>query len=301
MTPLSRAFSVPAELSFRATLSVLERGRHDPTFRVTRDEIVKATRTAEGPATLHVVRTEDDRVVARAFGDGARVALASVEELLGLHDPGHDARTFDEPLRSFARETRGMRLPVVENVFETLVPIVLEQLVTGMESKRAHRGLVHRFSSPAPGPFEGLMLPPAPDVVRRIDPDAWLEMGILRKQGETLRRIAERAKRIEEVRGLSLDDGFDRLTAIPGIGPWTASSLLLHALGHADAVVTGDYHLPNTIAWNLAGEERADDARMLDLLAPFAPERGRVQRIIEGGGESAPRRGPRRSVRTLRS
>lgn len=300
MSPLSRALAVPAELSFRATLAVLERGRSDPTFRVTRDEIVKATRTREGPATLHVVRTDDDRVVARAFGDGASTALASVEGLLGLDDRGHDPRAFDEPLRSFARKTRGMRLPVVENVFETLVPIVLEQLVTGVESKRAHRALVHRFSSPAPGPFEGLLLPPAPDIVKRIDPDAWLEMGILRKQGETLRRIAERAARVEEVRGLSLDDGFARLTAIPGIGPWTAGNVLLHALGHADAVVVGDYHLPNTVAWNLAREERADDARMLELLAPFAPERGRVLRIIEGGGEAAPRRGPRRPVRPLR-
>ena len=38
----------------------------------------------------------------------------------------------------------------------------------------------------------------------------------------------------------------------------------------------GDYHFPNTVAWALAGEARADDDRMLELLSPYAGQRGRV-------------------------
>lgn len=299
MSALSLTLRVPSVLSFRATLGVLVRGASDPTFRVTRDEIVKATRTREGKATLHIVRTEDDTVVARAWGEGAACALEGVHALLGLDDEPPDVGSFDEPVRAFAKRAIGMRLPKVDNVFEVLVPVVLEQLVTGVESKRAHRALIARFSSEAPGPFDGLMLPPSPDVVRCIDPDVWLPMGILRKQGETLRRIAERASRMEETRTMSHDDAQTRLTAIPGIGPWTAGNVLLHALGHADAVPTGDYHLPNMVAWNLVGEERADDARMLALLAPFVGQRGRVLRFIAGSGENAPRHGPRRAVRRV--
>jgi 3-methyladenine DNA glycosylase/8-oxoguanine DNA glycosylase len=297
VSALSRTLTVPALLSFTQTLGTLVRGASDPTFRVTRDEIVRATRTALGPATLHIVRTEDDTAVARAWGDGAARALEGVQALLGLDDDPPDARTFDEPVRTFAKRATGMRLPKVDNVFEVLVPVVLEQLVTGVESKRAHRALVARFSSEAPGPFDKLMLPPSPDIVRRIDPDVWLPMGVLRKQGETLRRIAERAGRLEETRTMTLDDAYTRLTGISGIGPWTAGNVLLHALGHADAVVVADFHLPNMVAWNLAGEERADDARMLELLAPYTGQRGRVLRFIMGSGSNAPRHGPRRPVR----
>jgi 3-methyladenine DNA glycosylase/8-oxoguanine DNA glycosylase len=71
------------------------------------------------------------------------------------------------------------------------------------------------------------------------------------------------------------------------------------ALGDADAVSVGDYHLPNTVAFALAGEARADDERMLELLAPFAGHRGRVVRLIEGSGITAPRRGPRMRLRAV--
>ena len=65
------------------------------------------------------------------------------------------------------------------------------------------------------------------------------------------------------------------------------------AIGWADAVPLGDYNLPNTVAWNLAGEERAGDARMLELLAPYDGQRWRVLRLIKMGGSRAPRRGPK--------
>ena len=55
------------------------------------------------------------------------------------------------------------------------------------------------------------------------------------------------------------------------------------ALGDADAVSVGDYHLPNQVAWALAGEARADDARMLELLEPYRGQRGRVIRLLLAG------------------
>jgi hypothetical protein len=64
-------------------------------------------------------------------------------------------------------------------------------------------------------------------------------------------------------------------------------------------VPVGDYHLPNTVSWLLAGEPRGDDARMLDLLAPFAGQRGRVVRLLKGAG-GAPKWGPRGDVRDIR-
>jgi 3-methyladenine DNA glycosylase/8-oxoguanine DNA glycosylase len=61
----------------------------------------------------------------------------------------------------------------------------------------------------------------------------------------------------------------------------------------------GDYHLPNQVAWALAGEPRADDARMLELLAPWPGHRGRVTRLIVAGVGAAPRFGPRMPLRSI--
>ena len=55
-------------------------------------------------------------------------------------------------------------------------------------------------------------------------------------------------------------------------------------LGDPDAVPTGDLHLPHEVAWALAGEESADDARMLELLEPFRGHRFRLLRLLLAAG-----------------
>jgi 3-methyladenine DNA glycosylase/8-oxoguanine DNA glycosylase len=88
---------------------------------------------------------------------------------------------------------------------------------------------------------------------------------------------------------------------VPGIGPWTIAEVGRVAYGDPDAVSVGDYHLPNLVAWALAGEPRADDARMLELLEPYRGQRGRVQRLLEASGIRIPRYGPRMTPRDIRS
>jgi hypothetical protein len=58
----------------------------------------------------------------------------------------------------------------------------------------------------------------------------------------------------------------------------------------------GDYHLKNTVAHALAGEARATDERMLELLAPYRGQRGRVVRLLQLDGHGAPKFGPRQRV-----
>ena len=71
------------------------------------------------------------------------------------------------------------------------------------------------------------------------------------------------------------------------------------AYGDPDAVSVRDYHMPSVVAWALAGEERADDARMLELLEPYRGQRGRVQRLLEVGRIMPPRYGPRMAPRRI--
>jgi len=65
------------------------------------------------------------------------------------------------------------------------------------------------------------------------------------------------------------------------------------------AVSLADAHLPNLVAWVLAGEPRGTDERMLELLAPWAGHRARVVRLLERSGLAAPRYGPRIAPRDL--
>ena len=94
-------------------------------------------------------------------------------------------------------------------------------------------------------------------------------------------------------------DAWVRLTAVTGVGPWTAAEVSAVAFGDADAVSVGDYHLPSLVSWALAGERKGTDERMLELLAPFSGHRGRVIRLLAAGGAGPPRRGPRMAPRDI--
>jgi 3-methyladenine DNA glycosylase/8-oxoguanine DNA glycosylase len=73
----------------------------------------------------------------------------------------------------------------------------------------------------------------------------------------------------------------------------------LVALGDADAVPVGDYHLKDVVAWNLAGRPRGTDDEMLDLLEPYRGHRGRVIRLLTLAGDRPPKYGPRMEVNSI--
>ena len=81
--------------------------------------------------------------------------------------------------------------------------------------------------------------------------------------------------------------------------------LLIEAGGKDDwfwiDVPVGDFHFPHIVAWNLAGEARATDDRMLELLAPYQGQRGRVLRALVRAGQGAPAFGPRRRTLAIQS
>jgi 3-methyladenine DNA glycosylase/8-oxoguanine DNA glycosylase len=214
-----------------------------------------------------------------------------------------DDRAGFEPARhrlvaDLDRRHLGVRLGRTGAVFESLLPAILEQKVTGTEAWRGFRGLIRRWGEPAPGPF-GLWLAPRAEVVATIPYHELHPIGIERRRADLLRRVAARGERFEEIVSMPRDDAYRRLRAMPGIGPWTAAEVALRSLGDADAVSVGDFHLPSLVAFSLAGEVRADDARMLELLEPWRGHRARVVRLLELSGLRPPAFGPRLSPRSI--
>ena len=140
---------------------------------------------------------------------------------------------------------------------------------------------------------------PGPRVLATLPYYAYHPFGVEQRRAELIRRVASRPDWFEAITELPIDEAHARLTSVPGIGPWTAAEVAVRALGDPDAVSVGDFHLPNLVAWALAREPRADDARMLELLEPWRGERARVVRLLELSGIRAPRYGPRLAPRRI--
>ncbi|HEV8489754.1 MAG TPA: hypothetical protein VGQ58_08220 [Candidatus Limnocylindrales bacterium] len=295
MASVTLALDHPLDLGL--TLGIHAHGPADPTIRSEGGWVIRATRTPDGPATV-ALHVHDGRLEAEAWGPGADRALAAVPALVGHQDEPARLGAPRGLVAELARRMPGLRIGRTGSVFEALMPAILEQKVTGTEAFNAYRALVFAFGEPAPGPFR-LMLAPAAGTIARLPYFAFHPLGVERRRADTLRIAATRASRLEEAADLPLEMAYRRLRALPGVGPWTAAEVGLRALGDPDAVSVGDYHLPSLVSWALAGESRADDARMLELLEPFRGQRARFVRLLEASGIRAPRYGPRMAPRSI--
>ena len=279
----------------------MARGSQDPAYRLTPDRAVWRTmRTPDGPATqrLSVGVVDPVEVESQAWGPGAAWATDRLPLTLGAAD---DVSTFDpspHPLVAelWRRYGAGMRTPAVGVVLEVLVAAVLEQRVTGIESRHSWRWLLRTYGEPAPGPApEGMHVFPDPVALGAIPSWEWHGAGVERARSDTIVRAASYAGRLEECVAMSHADARARLRALPGVGVWTAAEVGQRSLGDPDAVSFADFHVAHTVCYALAGETDGTDERMAELLEPWreSGQRGRVVRLVERSGISRPARGPR--------
>jgi 3-methyladenine DNA glycosylase/8-oxoguanine DNA glycosylase len=302
---------VPEGYDFARTVSALRFGPRDPATRWAGGALWRATRTPEGPAAVRLAEG-DGGVSVSAWGAGAGWVAERAAALCGLAD---DPGGFVEVARRhpvvavLAESMPGVRLVRTERVYEELLRAVLSQKVTTAEAMRSYAALVRGLGEPAPGPAgriggaggastAGLVVPPDPAVLAATPYWRLHPMDVERKRADTLLRVAALAGRLEEAAAMPPVEARRRLTAVPGVGVWTAAEVTSIALGDPDAVSVGDYHLPHQVAHALAGEPRGTDERMLELLAPFRGHRYRVARLIVLGAVREPRRAPRAPIRS---
>ncbi|MFI7501083.1 DNA-3-methyladenine glycosylase family protein [Streptomyces sp. NPDC049687] len=284
-------------LDLGLVLGPLRRGPGDPTFRAMPDGSVwRASLTPVGPGTLRVSAVPGGGAVrGEAWGPGGEWLLERLPDLLGASDEP-EAFVPRHRVVAMARHRRpGLRLTRTGLVLESLIPSILEQKVTTDEAYRAWRLLVRKFGEPAPGPAAGgrLWVMPAARTWALIPSWEWHRAGVDNKRASTILRAVRVAGRMEEAVGMGPEEARARLEVVPGIGPWTSAETVQRSHGAADAVTVGDLHLPGIVGWALAGDRGADDAVMLELLAPYAGQRHRAARLILLSGRVPERRAPR--------
>lgn len=211
-----------------------------------------------------------------------------------------------ERLRQARTEAPGLRLPSTGLLSHNVLLAIAEQRVTGIEAMGGMRALLRQYGQPAPRtgypdqPADMLFFPPA-EVFAQIPEWTYHRAGFDRSRSSTMVHYARRAASFERyATHSSVQDLAQALAGIPGIGPWTVAEALQRYCGHPDAISVGDYHLARHITYAFDGV-RGDDARMLELLAPFSGNRQRVVSLIKSSGIHEPRRAPRYTPQDFRA
>ncbi len=276
------------------------RGPGDPTYRIDGVRHWRGLRTPDGPASLLVEpRPDESAVEARAWGPGASWALDSLPQLLGADDDPSGFEPRHPLLEQALRHHPHWRLGRTGLVLEALVPAIIEQKVTGQEAFAGFRRLVRRYGERAPGPGTdvGLWVQPTPDALRTIPSWEWLRLHIDPARSRAVVRAAAVAGSLERLVALPGDEADRRLRSLPGVGRWTSAEVRSRALGDADAVSFGDYHVAADVGWAIRGTPMDDD-ELEEFLEPWRPHRGRVTALIALTGPRRPRRGPRMAPRS---
>lgn len=289
-------------LDLAGVLAPLRRGRGDPTYATSPGGAVWRTGTSpDGAVTTVVHRRSDGTVVMRAWGPGAAWALDGLAALLGDGDRREEFVAHHRLVADAHRRMPGLRFGATRRVWDQLVPAVLEQKVTGIEARRSWRELVGRFGDPAPGPAPaGMRVPPTPAQVRAMPDWEWHRAGVDSARRRAILAAAAVAHRLERAAEVGGTAGRELLRRVPGIGVWTAAEVAQRAWGDADAVSVGDFHIPSVVGFALLGRP-LDDAGLLEVLAPYTPQRQRAVRYVESSGFRRPRFGPRYAPRDYRA
>lgn len=117
-----------------------------------------------------------------------------------------------------------------------------------------------------------------------VHPDIAAGFGLSRAKAQTLQRIAtavaEGGLDLEALSQIDAATAMAELTAVKGVGPWTAQVYLMFCGGHADIFPAGDVALQAAVAHALDMEARPTARQLAVLSEKWSPWRSVAARLF---------------------
>src|SRR5579872_7230659 len=147
----------------------------------------------------------------------------------------------------------------------------LAHIVCGQQLSTASASAIWARLTGAFDPFDH-------DAIRKARADRLGRLGLSAAKIKTLkhiaRELAEERLNLDVLANEDADAAHNTLTALPGIGPWTADVYLLFCLGHGDAWPAGDLAVQEAIKVGLGLPARPTAKQMMPLAEAWRPLRG---------------------------
>jgi len=155
--------------------------------------------------------------------------------------------------------------------FESLASIIVGQQVSTASARAIFGRLV------------ALANPLTPQAILAADDDLFRQAGLSRPKQRALIAAAGAVRNgldLDHLCGLDAEDAISRLTAVNGIGPWTAEVYLLFAAGHPDIFPAKDVALQTAVGHALGHESRPADKALGTIAQAWSPWRGVAARLF---------------------
>lgn len=228
-------------------------------------------RTAPGGAVLTVRPDESGRTLVMEVQPGkeplAQGLMDLVERVGRLFDLEADPRAIDahlaaDPLLTPLVAARpGLRVPGAFDPFETAVRGILGQQVSVTAARTLASRIAERFGERVETGDPALTRTfPTAERLAKAEVEA---CGLTSARGNAVRTLAKAVLGPESplLPGKSLEESVARLTALPGIGPFTAHYVAMRVLREPDAFPAGDLGLRKAIGKGEAAPPREVEER----------------------------------------
>src|SRR5262245_9227187 len=153
----------------------------------------------------------------------------------------------------------------------------LASIIVSQQLSIASAGAIWARLSAAFEPFEH-------EALRRARTARLQRIGLSASKIRTLkaiaRAVADGAIDFDAIAAMPADEAHAVLTAVHGIGPWTADIYLLFCVGHADAWPAGDLALQEAARMAFGLPARPSTKDMVVLAERWRPWRGVVARLL---------------------
>jgi DNA-3-methyladenine glycosylase II len=120
--------------------------------------------------------------------------------------------------------------------------------------------------------------------VRKARTDKLKRIGLSAAKIKSIREIGKAVSKgridLTKVGNMDADDAHAALTALHGVGPWTADIYLLFCLGHADAFPAGDLAVQEAARIAFSLRKRPDPKALTKLAEAWRPWRGVAAHLL---------------------
>jgi DNA-3-methyladenine glycosylase II len=178
------------------------------------------------------------------------------------------AQLADGALSALVAQLRGLRPPMAPDPFESLVTSITAQQVSLHAAFAIRNRLIQRFGIRAEHAYSF----PARERLAVAEPDELAALGFSRRKAEYVVGLARSELDLDGLAALPDDEVKASLTALPGIGEWTADWFLARHLGRPRAWPAGDLGLRKAVS-RFYGDGRALSTQevraMGERFAPF--------------------------------
>jgi DNA-3-methyladenine glycosylase II len=195
------------------------------------------------------------------------VARAVVGASFGL-GPFYEWAQGDEVMRELVQKLAGFRPPLAPDPYETLVSAITAQQVSLFSAFAIRNRMVERFGERGGHAYAF----PTRERMARAREQELTELGFSRRKAEYVLGVARAEVDLEALRTLPDDDVKATLTALRGLGEWTADWFLARYLARPHAWPAGDLGLVKAVSAFCFGGRKLSIAEVrafADRVEPF--------------------------------